>query len=67
MKTTFELLSYKSAPLENRYALVELLMERRVKSAVSVTIEKLYTNFAPSQRSSRNRKKIKNGNEEGFL
>lgn len=67
VKTTFLLLSYKSAPLENRYALAELLMERRVKSTVSVTIEQLYTDFALSQRSSRNRKKIKNGNEEGFL
>lgn len=37
----FLLLSYKSAPLENRYGLAELLMERRVKITVSVTIEQL--------------------------
>lgn len=67
VKTTFLLPSYQSAPLENRYALAELLMERIVKSTVSVTIEQLYTDFALPQRSSRNRKKIKNGNEEGVL
>lgn len=55
VKTTFLLLSYKSAQLENRYALAELLMERRVKGTVSVTIEQLYTDFALSQRSSKER------------